>query len=63
MVHASEGRIPDLIYPLMREAREGVHLDAVCFRDCPSSRAKGSLPRPCGWDRSGRGGVGCVHDP
>jgi hypothetical protein len=62
-VQASEGRSPNFLSQLLRGARESVYFETVYFRNRPPWRAEGSLSRACGEGRSGRGGVGCVHDP
>ena len=51
----SEGRGPDFLSQLLGGARESVHLEAVCFRDCPPWGAEGSLSRPWSEGRCGRG--------
>ena len=40
--------LADLLSQLLRGAREGVHLEAVRFVDCPPWWAKGSVSRPYG---------------
>ena len=57
-MHDSKGRDRNLLSRLMRVARESVQSEAVHFRNSPPWWEKGSLSRPCGEGRCGRGGGG-----